>query len=94
VFLERLELDLISTDEDGSGGRHSSAKKDGTFEFTAVPEGSYSLSVWGLEHEAYVKSVRYGSEDALEKGIQVEGGGPQAGLKLRSVLRALNSKDR
>lgn len=73
VALGQLEIFLRPTDDEAAISRYNAVKKDGTFEITSVPEGSYSLGVSGLEHEAYIKSVRYGSEDALEKGVQVEG---------------------
>ena len=56
-----------------SGGR-AEPKKDGTFEMKSLPNGNYSLSVWGLEQDAYVRSIRFGSDDVLEKGVQVESG--------------------
>lgn len=46
----------------------------------SVPDGNYTLSVWGLEHDAYVKSIRFGSDDVLEKGVQVESGSSSAKL--------------
>ena len=47
-------------------------KKDGTFELASVSEGSYALYVAGLEQGWYVKSARFGQDDILEKGLQLE----------------------
>ena len=74
IALDRINLTLASVDEDALPGGHAEPKKDGTFEMKSVPDGNYSLSVWGLEHDAYVKSIRFGSDDVLEKGVQVESG--------------------
>jgi hypothetical protein len=53
---------------------HSEVKKDGSFEFKSVHDGSYAIRVWGLENDGYVKSARRGPDDLFEKGVQVEGG--------------------
>ncbi len=74
IALDRMHLTLMSLDEDVLSGGHAEPKKDGTFEMKSVPDGNYTLSVWGLEHEAYVKSIRFGSDDVFEKGVQVESG--------------------
>jgi len=74
IALDRINLTLASVDEDALPGGHAEPKKDGTFEMKSVPDGNYSLSVWGLEHDAYVKSIRFGSDDVLGKGVQVESG--------------------
>jgi len=74
VALDRINLTLISVDEDALPGGHAEPKKDATFEMKSVPDGNYTLSVWGLEHDAYVRSIRFGSDDVLEKGVQVESG--------------------
>jgi hypothetical protein len=57
--------------------KHVTQKKSctcSTFEVKSVPDGNYTLSVWGLEHEACVKSIRFGSDDVFEKGMRVESG--------------------
>jgi hypothetical protein len=73
VTFDRLGLSLTPVDEDSQLGGHSEVKKDGSFEFKSVHDGGYALSVWGLENGAYVRSVRRGPDDVLEKGVQVEG---------------------
>ena len=74
VALDRVGLALSSVDEDGQMGGHGDVKKDGSFEIKSVYDGNYALHVWGLEGDAYVKSVRRGPDDLLDKGLQVEGG--------------------
>ena len=74
VALDRLHLTLMPVEEDELSGGHSEVKKDGSFEFPSVRDGSYAFSVWGLDRDGYVKSVRRGPDDLFEKGLQVEGG--------------------
>jgi hypothetical protein len=76
IQLERIFLTLISSD-DQTGDAWARVKKDGTFHFMDVSEGSYSLSVHGLDQTWHVKSVRLGADDLLAKGLDVEKG--QAG---------------
>jgi hypothetical protein len=73
VAVDRLHLALMPVDEDGNLGGHSAVKKDGIFEFNSVPDGSYAITVWGLNRDAYVKSARRGPDDLFEKGVQVDG---------------------
>jgi hypothetical protein len=74
VALDQLEISLRPADDDQGTGGYALVKKDGTFEIRSVAEGGYIFSLFGLEHDVYVRSVHYGSEDALEKGVQVESG--------------------
>jgi hypothetical protein len=76
VVLDRISVLLMPVEEEGQLGGHSEVKKDGTFEMTSVPDANYAVSVLGLEHDAYVESVRCGPDDLLEKGLQVEGNSP------------------
>jgi len=71
--LERIQLTMIPIDEDGQLSAHCEVKKDGSFEFKAVHDGTYRLGAWGLGNDAYIKSARRGADDVLEKGLQVEG---------------------
>jgi len=73
IALDRVNLALNPTDENGGMGAYTDVKKDGTFELKSVGDGSYAIRVWGLENGGYVKSARRGSDDLLEKGVQVEG---------------------
>ncbi len=46
--------------------------------------------VWGLEKDWYVKSVRLGAEDLLEKGLQLESG--SAGGRLEVVVSSASAQ--
>jgi protocatechuate 3,4-dioxygenase beta subunit len=72
VSLDGIQIALRPVDEDSQFGGSSQTKKDGSFEVDSVPEGSYSIHVWGLDPKAYLKSARSGPDDLLEKGVQVE----------------------
>lgn len=74
VSLDSVGLMLSSVDEEGQMGGHGDAKKDGSFEIKSVYDGNYAVHVWGLDRDGYVKSLRRGPDDLLEKGLQVEGG--------------------
>lgn len=74
VKLDRVVLALTSVDEDGQMGGHGDVKQDGSFEIKSVHDGNYAVHVWGLDGDAYVKSLLRGPDDLLEKGLQVEGG--------------------
>lgn len=76
VQLERIFLHLISSD-DQTADAWARVKKDGTFHLLDVPEGTYAVSVHGLDQTWHVKSVRLGTDDLLAKGLEVEKG--QAG---------------
>lgn len=73
LALDRLRLALMPVEEDGPWGGRSEVKKDGSFEFNSVRDGSYAIAVWGLDRDAYVRSARCGPDDLLEKGVQVDG---------------------
>jgi hypothetical protein len=72
VSLDGIQIALRAVDEDSQFGGSSQTKKDGSFEIDSVPEGSYSIHVWGLDPKAYIKSARIGPDDLLEKGLQIE----------------------
>ena len=59
-------------DDECNLGFRARAKKDGTFEIKSVGDGNYAVTVWGLESNWFVKSVRIGGDDVLEKGLQLE----------------------
>jgi hypothetical protein len=75
VTLDHIFVVLSPIHESERIGRSSRVKKDGTFEITSVMDGDYTIHVWGLADGWYVKSVRLGSDDILEKGLQLERGG-------------------
>jgi len=74
VTLDRVGVGLLPTEGDEQFGERGRVKKDGSFEITSVKDGSYAISLWGLDHEWYIKSARLGPDDVLEKGLQVEKG--------------------
>lgn len=69
--LENARLFLIPVDDDAASYVNAPIQKDGSFEFDHLAEGSYALQFTGLSH-VYIKSARLGSDDVLEKGVQVE----------------------
>ena len=72
--LDRIGIVLDRVDDDEQLGAHGRVKKDGTFEIQSVTDGSYAISIWGPENNWYLKSVRLGEDDILEKGLQLEKG--------------------
>jgi protocatechuate 3,4-dioxygenase beta subunit len=80
--LPRLHAVLYGSDEERSWG--TEVNKDGTFEIKSVSDGNYGVQLWGLETNWYIKSVRLGGEDVLEKGLLVEKGG--SGGKIEIVV--------
>jgi hypothetical protein len=70
VFVEVLQLD---SEGGASIGR---VHQDGTFELFSLHEGSYEVRVFGVKPDWYVKSAKAGTEDLLEKGLQVEKDAP------------------
>jgi hypothetical protein len=70
--LDRIGIVLSGVDDDGQLWVQGRVKKDGTFEIKSVSDGKYAVSVWGLENDWYIKSARLGSDDILEKGLQLE----------------------
>jgi 5-hydroxyisourate hydrolase-like protein (transthyretin family) len=70
---ERMSINLISHG-DQTAGAWARVKKDGTFQLLDVPDGTFSFFMNELEEGWYVKSVRLGSDDLLENGLQVEKG--------------------
>ncbi len=83
AILDRINVALITIDEHEQSVESSRVKKDGTFEMKSVPDGNYAVNIWGLENDTYVKAVRHGADDVLEKGLRVGNG---SGGKLEVVL--------
>ena len=65
-------------------------KKDGSFRFDDVADGSYALHVSGMEQGWFVKSGRLGAEDVYQKGLQVERA--NAGGSLEIVLSSASAQ--
>lgn len=81
VRLDRMRVMLLSIDQDTQFW-HGRLKKDGTFEIMSVRDGDYAISINGLEDGWYIKSVRLGSDDIFEKGLQLEKGGSSGKLEV------------
>ena len=81
LSLDQLGIGLSGADGDlwAGGGR---VKKDGSFEIASVNEGTYSLLVWRLERDWYIKSARLGVEDILEEGLQVSKDSPGGTIEI------------
>jgi hypothetical protein len=82
--INRATVDLSPVEEDEQFGGMGRVEKDGTFEIPSVHDGSYAVFVLMPGEGHYTKSIRYGADDVLEKGLQVEGGG--TGGKLEIVM--------
>jgi hypothetical protein len=88
--LDRIGINLSGIDEGGQLGGQGRVKKDGTFEIKSVNDGNYAISVWGLENDWYVKSVRLDGDEILEKGLQLEKGG--SGGRLEVVVSSASAQ--
>ena len=82
VRKDRIFIRLLPIGEGESWGSGGDVKKDGTFEFIGVKEGSYAVLVRGSEEGWYTKSVRFGSDDVLANGLQVEKGSSGGTLEI------------
>jgi hypothetical protein len=82
--INRATVALSPVEDDEQFGGRGRVEKDGTFEIPSVHDGSYAVYVWMPGEGHYTKSIRYGADDVLEKGLQVEGGG--TGAKLEIVM--------
>jgi hypothetical protein len=51
--------------------QHASIRPDTTFSFPPLPAGDFSLSIMSVPPPYFVKSVRLGAIDVLEKGISI-----------------------
>jgi uncharacterized GH25 family protein len=82
LAIDRIGLVLESQDEDESLSGWAQAKKDGSLLLTDVVDGSYTVSVWGLEKGWFVKSIHFGATDVLQKGLQLEQGSSSGTLEV------------
>ena len=80
--LDRIGVVLTKVDNDEQVGTGGHVNKDGTFEIKLVSDGTYGVTLWGFESNWYIKSVRLGGDDVLEKGLQVEKGGPAGRIEV------------
>ncbi|MGA9812517.1 MAG: carboxypeptidase regulatory-like domain-containing protein [Terriglobales bacterium] len=88
--LDRISIFLLGTDEDRTFGAGGQVKKDGTFQLKSVFDGSYAIMLEGLEKNWYVKSVRLGADELIDKGLQVEAGG--TGGRLEVVVSSASAQ--
>jgi hypothetical protein len=66
--LDHVLVELESTeDSPAESVDWAEIKKDGSFQFLDVADGSYALNLVGLENTWYVKSGRLGTDDVLQK---------------------------
>lgn len=72
--LQDLSVFLRSDSGFRMSGAGASAKNDGSFVIIGVADDLYRLGVAGLPPNAYIRSVRYGSEDVTERGLDPAGG--------------------
>jgi len=80
--LNRATVALSPVDADEQFGGMGRVQKDGTFEIPSVHDGSYAVYVRIPGEGHYTKSIRYGADDVLEKGVQLEGGGTGGKLEI------------
>lgn len=79
----RVYVGLETTSEsDTATPTGAQVKKDSSFEFTGVSDGSYAFHAHVLEPGWFVKSAHLGNEDVLEKGLQVENGAVSGSLEV------------
>jgi protocatechuate 3,4-dioxygenase beta subunit len=80
AFLDQLGVVLGGDEAQWAGiGR---VKKDGSFEIASVNEGTYSVVVWELQHDWYVKSAQMGTQNVLEEGLQVSKDSPGGAMEI------------
>ena len=72
--IKDLNIYLQSDSGPMMGNAGASANNDGSFVITGVADDLYRLRVGGLPSNAYIRTLRYGSEDVLEKGLDPAGG--------------------
>ena len=74
---------LVGTDEDEDIRRgQADVKKDGTFQLKSVVDGELRHHVLGAGEKLVCKSVRLGAQELIDKGLQLEAGGPGGRLEV------------
>jgi hypothetical protein len=53
------------------GGMSGTVKEDGTFAVGNVPPDEYTIAISGLKEDLYLKAVRAGDKDVLERGLDL-----------------------
>lgn len=69
--LERLTVALLPDSEDELISGNGEVKPNGKFNIEDVQPGRYTLHVWGLPKNMYVKSVHFGSQDVTRSGFTI-----------------------
>ena len=64
---------LRSRDLSSSSSTSGKLKPDGTFSLSSVPPGRYRVTLMGASLALYIKSIRYGQDDALTNDLNVTG---------------------
>jgi hypothetical protein len=70
--LSRLRVSLEPT-IGMAGGANQTVKPDGAFTLAGVSPGKYRTAVYNLPEGTYLKSVRQGSQEVLDAGLQIAG---------------------
>ena len=83
VHFERLFITLMSREDESPGG-WARVKKDGSFDVSDIPEGTFTFDLGGLEEGWYVKSARKGPDNILDDGLHIEKG--EGGHTIQVVL--------
>jgi hypothetical protein len=77
--MEEQELKLTATGSSGDyWGGQTRVLANGAFSIKDISEGTYKLSVDGISSDCYVKSIRYGMNDAMREGFTVQRGADAA----------------
>jgi hypothetical protein len=83
AFAQRdVHVWLNPADQTANNFGAADVNKDGTFRIDQLAEGSYRVNVTGLVDGWYLKSARFGMEDALEHGVRVSRGAVSPLLEL------------
>jgi protocatechuate 3,4-dioxygenase beta subunit len=72
--MDRLRIGLISAEDIPVGNSNTQVKADGTFLLSNVSPITYRVNIAGLPADAYAIAGRYGSADALNDPLQIDGG--------------------
>jgi hypothetical protein len=88
---DHLRVDLHSLEKDSIGIPEQPVKRDGSFRFSGVPEGSYRPVVYLFEPQVsfYLKSARYGTATVTDTGFAVQ---PDADLTLELTISSRPAK--
>ena len=71
--LRDLNISLQSDSGPMMGGASASAKDDGSFVINGVADDVYRIRIGGVPPNGYIRTLRYGSADVLERGLDPAG---------------------